>query len=54
MKDEGAIRSVIAFQNADMLMTNPRLKVTGKQATTQKPLKARSQAVMEPYVEMHH
>lgn len=36
MTDEGTIRSVLAFQNAYMSMTNRRHKVTGKQATNQK------------------
>lgn len=48
------MRSVVAVQNAYMVTTNPRHEVTGKEAATQNPQKARSQAVMEPSTEMSH
>lgn len=54
MKNEGTSSSVMSSWSADILVTNERYKTTGKQATTQKHLEARSQGYNGVNMETSH
>lgn len=54
VKSEGTSSSVMSSWSADILVTNEREKTTGKQATTQKHLEARSQGYNGVDMETFH